>query len=194
MNMETVKHEGIFKSAQEAVVFACNYADQQYAMSPMAKILQRGAHGSGRGLIGLDGAAQSGMVLAELQRLDYWHMLVLVARSAPRREQCSCNHACCSGWKANPLYQDAVSQLSDLVVAGLGGAVTLRRFRIAVIARHFGEKLKVRDIAEDLGIPPRTAERHASAITAYLKDVEKTAWSSLYAQLDDAGMLISETA
>jgi hypothetical protein len=192
--METSRHEGIFRSAQEAVVFACNYADQQYAMSPMAKILQRGAHGSGRGLVGLDGAAQSGMVLAELQRMDYWHMLMLVARCAPRREQCSCNHACCSGWKANPIYQDAVSQLSDMLATALTVLPPVRPFRIAVIARFFGEKLKVRDIADDLGIPPRTAERHASAIAAYLKDVEKTAWSSLYAQLDDAGMLISETA
>jgi hypothetical protein len=66
------RHEGIFASAEEAITFACNYSSQQYALSPMAKILQRGAYGSGRGLVGLDGAGQAGMVFAELERFDYW--------------------------------------------------------------------------------------------------------------------------
>ncbi|CAN7610482.1 hypothetical protein LJR034_004681 [Caballeronia sp. LjRoot34] len=192
--MESVKHEGIFRSAHEAVVFACNYAAQQYAMSPMAKLLQRGSSGSGRGLIGLDGAAQSGMVLAELGNIDYVQMLVLVARCAPRKERCECNHSCCGGWKPNPLYRDAVSQLADLVVPALGGVFTLRRFRLAAIEKFFGEKLKMKDVAADLNIPPRTAERHASIINAYLKDTEKTAWTEWYGQLDYAGMLFSQNS
>jgi hypothetical protein len=192
--MDTLKHEGIFKSAHEAVVFACNYASQQYAMSPMAKLLQRGSTGSGRGLVGLDGAAQSGMVLAELGNIDYVHMLVLVARCAPRKERCECKHICCSGWKPNPLYRDAVSQLTDMVVPALGGVFTLRRFRLAVIEKYFGEKIKVKDVAADLNIPPRTAERHASIIKAYLRDTEKTGWTEWYGHLDGAGMLVSENA
>ncbi|MGP8437169.1 DNA-binding protein [Paraburkholderia fungorum] len=192
--METVKHDGIFKSAHEAVIFACNYAAQQYAMSPMAKLLQRGGSGSGRGLIGLDGAAQSGMVLAELQRIDYVQMLVLVARCAPRKERCECKHACCGGWKPNPLYRDAVSQLTELVIPALGGAFSLRRFRASVIEKFFGEKIKIKEIAGDLNIPPRTAERHASIINAYLKDVEKSAWTEWYGHLDEAGMIVSQNA
>jgi hypothetical protein len=190
--MEAVQHDGIFKSAHEAVIFACNYTAQQYAMSPMAKLLQRGGNGSGRGLVGLDGAAQSGMVLAELQHIDYMHMLVLVARSAPRKERCECSHACCSGWKANPIYRDAVSQLTDLVVPALAGAFSLRRFRLAVIEKYFGEKIKIKDVAADLGIPPRTAERHASLIKTHLKEAEKTAWTEWYGQLDGAGMIVSQ--
>lgn len=192
--MNAIQNDGIFKSAHEAIVFACNYAAQQYAMSPMAKLLQRGGRGSGRGLIGLDGAAQSGMVLAELQNIDYVQMLVLVARCAPRKERCECNHACCSGWRPNPLYRDAVSQLVDLVVPALGGAFTMRRFRLAVIEKFFGEKIVIKEVASDLNVPPRTAERHASIINAYLKDVEKNGWTEWYGHLDNAGMIIRETS
>jgi len=183
-------HEGIFKSAQEAVLFACHYSAQQYAMSPMAKLLQRGGSGSGRGLVGLDGAAQSGMVMAELGRMEHLRMLAVIARSAPRREQCSCMSACCSGWKVSPMFQDAVSQLSSACVDALEILPPVHRFRVAVIMRHFGEKLSVTDVSDNLGIPARTAGRHASAIAAYLKALEKSAWADLYDQLSESGMLI----
>ncbi|SDR47200.1 hypothetical protein SAMN05445850_4521 [Paraburkholderia tuberum] len=188
--MEAIRHEGIFKSAHEAIVFACNYTSQQYAMSPMAKLLQRGAHGSGRGLIGLDGAAQSGMVFAELDGLDYLQMLILVARNSPRKERCECTHSCCSGWKPNPIYRDAVSQLTELVMPVLGSAFSFRRHRYAVVDKYFGEKHDIKAIAEDLGLPPRTADRHASAIRKFLKDAEKDAWTKWYERLDAAGMLL----
>jgi hypothetical protein len=190
--MEAIRHDGIFKSAHEAIVFACNYTSQQYAMSPMAKLLQRGAHGSGRGLIGLDGAAQSGMVFAELASLDYAQMLTLIAKNSPRKERCECKHPCCSGWKANPIYRDAVSQLTELVMPALGSAFSYRRHRHAIVDKYFGEKHDIKAIAEDLGVPPRTADRHASAIRKFLKDLEKDAWTKWYGRLDSAGMLISE--
>ncbi len=188
--MQPAKHDGIFKSAQEAMVFACNFSDQQYALSPMAKILQRGPYGSGRGLSGLDGAAQSGMVLAEMEKLDNAHILMLVARCAPKRERCSCTHACCSGWKMNPAYRDAISQLADVVLKEVSAEITNRRFRVAVISKFFGEKITIKEAAADADLSLRTAERHAAAINRYLKDGEKAALTAFYARLDEVGMLM----
>ena len=188
--MEAIRHEGIFKSAHEAIVFACNYTSQQYAMSPMAKLLQRGAHGSGRGLTGLDGAAQSGMVFAELDGLDYVQMLILVAKNSPRKGRCECKHSCCSGWKPNPIYREAVKQLTEMVIPALGGSFSFRRHRHAIVDKYFGEKHDIKAIAEDLGLPPRTADRHASAIRKFLKDAEKDAWTKWCERLDAAGMLL----
>ncbi|WP_345815308.1 hypothetical protein AAGS40_23335 [Paraburkholderia sp. PREW-6R] len=188
--MEAIEQQGIFKSAYEAVVFACNFSSQQYALSPMAKILRQGAYGSGRDLIGLDGAAQSGMVLAELQRLDYVRMLTLVARTAPIKDECTCNHACCSGWVVNPARRDAVSQLTDVIIVALDTGVSNRRYREAAVSRYFGEKLKLAEVAERLDIPKRTAERYAMDIRRYLDGLEKAAWTELNERLDEIGMLL----
>ncbi|KVE50406.1 hypothetical protein [Burkholderia vietnamiensis] len=192
--MQAVKHEGIFKSPQEAIVFACNYSDQQYALSPMAKILQRGAYGSGRGLIGLDGAGQAGMVFAELHRLDYWQFVALVSSKIKRSEQCTCGFACCRGWKITKQFDEAVSQLADHVGEALMPVPPVKEFRRAVIMKYFGEKENVTIVAENLGIPPRTAERHAAAIRRYIKDLERNGLTKLSERLDEIGMLISETA
>ncbi len=188
------RHEGIFKSAQEAVLFACHFSSQQYAMSPMAKILQRGGSGSGRGLIGLDGAAQAGMVMAEVDKLQKPHAWAVKARSAPHREQCSCTSACCGGWKPNPVFNEALSWLADHLVEVLEVLPPLRAFRVGVLARYFGAKLSVADLADDHGIPKRTAERHAKAIVDAMKAIEKAAWADLYVRLEDVGMLIKGTA
>ncbi|MFM0326098.1 hypothetical protein [Caballeronia glebae] len=190
--MQAIRHEGIFKSAHEAVVFACNYASQQYAMSPMAKILQRRAGGSGRGLIGLDGAAQSGMVLAELQKMDKAQILAMVARSTPQRERCDCLHACCSGWRVSSMYRDAISELADIVVPVVGTEeVSNRRLRVAIIAKFFGDKtVVIKEVAHSLEITLRTAERQTSVINKYLKEQEKTGWTEFYARLDEIGMLL----
>ncbi|QBR00491.1 hypothetical protein [Paraburkholderia pallida] len=185
------RHEGIFSSADEAITFACNYSSQQYALSPMAKIMQRGAYGSGRGLVGLDGAGQAGMVFAELDRLDYWQMVALVAGKAIRSERCDCTRACCRGWKMTELFREAVFQLADHVAAALPVVPPVKEFRVAVIMKYFGEKVNPMDVAEKLEIPDHAAERHATAIRKCVRELKKNGLTALNERLDEIGMLLS---
>ncbi|HIC7213968.1 hypothetical protein [Burkholderia stabilis] len=184
------RHDGIFKSAEEAITFACNYSSQQYALSPMAKILQRGAYGSGRGLIGLDGAGQAGMVFAEIARLDYWQMVALVARKATRSESCDCLSPCCRGWRMTELFREAVSQLADEVARTARDVLPVKEFRVAVLRKYFGDKIHVLDEAEKLGIDEHPANRHATTIRKWIKDLEKNGMTALCERLDEAGMLV----
>lgn len=184
------RHEGIFRSAEEAITFACNYSSQQYAMSPMAKLLQGPARGSGRGLVGLDGAGQAGMVFAELQRIDYWQLAALVTRKLPRSERCDCCRACCRGWKLNPLFEEAVSQLADYVALTLTPVPPVKEFRVAVIMKYFGEKSEPIETAKHLGIPKNAAERHITAIRRCVKDLERDGLTAFSARLDEIGMLV----
>lgn len=184
------RHEGIFASAEEAITFACNYSSQQYALSPMAKILQRGAYGSGRGLVGLDGAGQAGMVFAELERFDYWQLLALVAGKVIRSQRCECGHACCRGWKMTDLFHEAVLQLADHVARVLPVVPPVKEFRVAVIMKYYGEKVHPEDVAEKLGIPEYAAERHTTAIRKCIRELQKDGLTALSERLDEIGMLV----
>lgn len=187
------RHEGIFRSAEEAITFACNYSSQQYAMSPMAKLLQGPSRGSGRGLVGLDGAGQSGMVFAELERIDYWQLVTLITGKLTRSERCDCNRSCCRGWKPNPLFEDAVSQLSDYVAITLKPLPPVKEFRVAVIMKYFGEKTDPLETAKNLGIPKKTAERHITAIRSFIRDLQKSGITALDERLGEIGMLLRTT-
>lgn len=183
-------NNGIFRSAQEAIVFACNYSSQQYAMSPMAKLLQGPSRGGGRGLIGLDGAGQAGMVFAELRRIDYWQLAALVTGKLERSERCDCHRSCCRGWKMNPLFEEAVSQLADYVALTLTPVPPVKAFRVAVIMKHFGEKVHILDRAESLGIKKASANLHATAIRKCIRELEKDGLTAFSARLDEVGMLL----
>lgn len=187
------RHEGIFESAEEAITFACNYSSQQYALSPMAKILQRGAYGSGRGLVGLDGAGQSGMVFAEIAGLDYWQMLAVMAGKMVRSERCDCTHSCCRGWKMTDVFREAVHQLADHVARVLPVVPQVKEFRVAVIMKFYGEKVHPQDVAEKLEIPEDAAERHITSIRKCIRDLQKSGLTALSERLDEVGMLIRIT-
>jgi hypothetical protein len=188
--MEATKN-GIFKSAQEAIMFACNFSSQQYAMSPMAKLLQGPSRGSGRGLVGLDGAGQAGMVFAELQRIDYWQLAVLVTGKLARSERCDCRRTCCRGWKLNPIFEEAVNQLADYVALTLTPVPPVKEFRVAVIMKYFGEKTDPLETARHLAIKKSAAERHITAIRKCIRDLEKSGLTALSTRLDEIGMLMS---
>lgn len=188
-------HEGIFRSAHESIVFALNYCEQQSAMSPMAKLMQQGAYGSGRGLVGLDGAGQAGMVMAEIEKLarrNYYMALSLLARCSQERIRCSCGQACCSRWKPNPIWREAVNQLGDFVLSHLAGSISNRVLRIAAIEKFFGRKVSIEQIAEDCGVHRNTAGQQINAIRKGLKDLEANAWSAYTAAIEENGMLIRE--
>ena len=190
--MEGSNQEGIFRSAHEAVVFALNFASQQYALSPIAKLMQGGALGSGRGLSGLDGAAQAGMVIAELAKLDYYHAVSLVARCATRQIRCSCSSPCCSGWRDSELWREAISIMTDHAIAALAGELSNREVRLASVQKHFGHKVTIQEIADDAGVHRETAGKQHAKIVGALKGLESRAWQAFSSALESGGMLIRE--
>lgn len=187
---KAVKHPGIMKSATEAMVFALNFSDQQYALSPMAMFLKRGFAGSGRGLIGLDGAGQAGMIWAEITQLDYYQALSLIARCTQKKMRCRCDAPCCSGWRPNVLWREATSQLCDHALAAVSGHISNRQLRLASTEKVFGEKVTLEDIADTVGVSRTTAQRQHAKIKDFLRTLEHRGWETLTAALEEKGMLI----
>lgn len=187
------QHEGIFKSAHEAIVFAVNFSGQQYAISPIAKMMQLGAMGSGRGLGGLDGAGQAGMVIAELCQVEYFAAVSLVARCSAPRSRCTCGSPCCSGWQDNSVWREAISQLTEYVLPALAGSFSNRALRVASVRKHFGEKLTIQEIADDVGVHRQTAGDQHGKVVKMLKEVEAKGWADFTGRLEECGMLQKDT-
>ncbi|MDF3940723.1 hypothetical protein P3W66_11830 [Achromobacter denitrificans] len=169
-----VKAEPLFPSAHAALVFALNYSMQQYDRPLMNRIasgeLTAGmAPGGGKGLSGLDGAGQAGMIRAELARLKPIEKAVLVAHAAPSQLPCACGVPCCSGWKTNPEWQDAMSVLNTAAASGaLSGCVSNGRLRSALIQRLFGARLTLAELAERYSVDDKTASAHHAKLKRWL--------------------------
>lgn len=69
--------EPVFDSLGNALTFAYRFSGQQFAR---AQNIDPTPLGSGRGLVGLDGAAQAGMILSEVKLCGSLEEMVLRAR------------------------------------------------------------------------------------------------------------------
>lgn len=168
--------EPLFKNSHEALRFAFSYSTQQYAQTPMSRLM-RGQLGSGKGLVGNDGAGQSGMLRERIDNaLSGLHVAIIVARFAPPWLPCDCRSPCCGGRRANPEWGAAIAYLTDEVVPVLAGRVSHRQLRKFLIERYFGadkdalgRKLTMEEIAEHCGVNRKTAASHDAKLRQFLR-------------------------
>lgn len=179
----------LFRSAHAALVFALNYSMQQYDRPLMNRVAGGPTKEEGKGLSGLDGAAQAGMIRAELARLLPLHQAMLVASIAPQQVPCECRAACCGGWKTNPEWSDAISELTTVAAAAaLSGCVSNGRLRSALIQRLLGAKATLADLAARHDVDEKTAGAHSAKLKRWLfgggegmpglHPVASTAWAN----------------
>lgn len=163
------KIEPMFKSAHAALVFALNYSMQQYDRPLMNKKASGPATGNGKGLSGVEGAGQAGMVRVELAQLAPIQQAVLIASVAPQQLPCGCNVSCCSGLKLNQEWADALRDLTTAAAAGaLSGCMSNGRLRSMLIQRLFGAKVTLSKLAEDHKVDERTVSAHHAKLKRWL--------------------------
>ena len=157
----------LFVSAHSALVFAFNFSGQNYDR-PMMNRLASPAVGTGKGLVGLDGAAQAGFVRAEVQGLGPLAEAILIARIAPRHMPCHCRSSCCGGKKANREWSNAIGYLADYVrTTALAGCTANGIMRREYVVRYFSrkeERTSLEDLSERHDVDRHTASAHASKV------------------------------
>lgn len=177
--------EPLFKNATEAVTFAFNFSNQQYARSLMANMMQRvGAIGTGKGLVGLDGAAQAAMVLCELDRLEVYEQAAITARSARSRVECPC----CLQEAMSPERAAAIRALATYTVVAIPG-ISHMHLRRAMVSKYFGIHVDLQGIAKRCGVARSTAYSHYSPISESLRFLENKAQANLEDRLQLSGMV-----
>ena len=165
--LETNTGEAMFSSAHAALVFAFNFSGQSYDR-PMMNRMADGPKRSGKGLVGLDGAGQAGMIRREVADLGALFEAIITASFAPRTLPCSCRRSCCSGHTANPEWSDAIGYITQAAVGQLSGSVSNYRLRRGIVMRAFGEKVSISELATACGVNRDTASAHNEKVSAWL--------------------------
>ncbi len=198
--------EPLFRSAHEALVFAYNFSLQASTpMTPVAKLM-RGPVGPGRGLGGLDGAGQAGIIRAKIAELGKVGAAIITARIAPRTTKCECRAACCSGLRPNREWADALSTLADTIrhtaLAGCTSDGIMRREYVLRYFSHRSERAPLEELARKYSIDRHTVGAHYAKVTRWLRGdtrysaegadfsgMEQWAFDAITQKLIDAGIV-----
>ena len=176
--------EPVFETTRHALVFAFRFSSEQYGEGTLGKLLRRGA-GSGRGLSGLDGAGQAGMVLAAVWRLKDIERAAIVARFSPRSEPCPC----CGGAKMPDIWREAVETLAEWCIPT---GVSNIRCRRALVGKYFGlPGVEFAALAAAHQINRKTVAEHYRAMVRLLADVEALAQAAVDDVFKGAGMVLA---
>jgi hypothetical protein len=171
----------LFKNPHDALVFGLNFSSQQYALSPMSKML-KGGGGSGKGLVALDGSGQAGMIRARIERMgDPLQKASIIARYAARTEDCPC----CGNQKMLSEYKEALMMLSTWAAQFVSGSANAHRLRFGVVQAYFDKKTTISKLAESLGTPKRTAYDQKARIWPELSKLDKAAQECIGDMLAD---------
>ena len=169
-----MQDEILFNSAHGALVFAFNFSGQAYDR-PMMNRLATPSVGTGKGLVGLDGAGQSGFIRAEVKAMGKLSEAIIIARIAPRSTPCACTSPCCSGHKPNKEWTDAIATLSDHVrTTALAGCIANGLMRREYVVRYFTHKdqrISLEALADKYEIDRHTVSAHAGKVTAYFAGI-----------------------
>lgn len=164
-------NEPLFQSAHAALLFAYNFHG-----SPAMSIMNRMIINPGdtiappsKGLAGLDGAAQAGMIRRHVAGLGKFHESLIIAEFAPRVHPCSCRSSCCSGYTRNQEWSDAVNYIADIVRTGaLNDHKTTHPIRRACVEKFMGAPITLVMMAKNLSLDEDTVSKMIGKVKKYL--------------------------
>lgn len=168
--------EPLFETAHHALLFAFNFSDQQYERPLMNRLADDPVGHVSKGLSGMDGAAQAGMIFGRMKLLPELSQHIIFAQYAPPTIRCDCGRSCCTGRKPNELWEYAINEISRASITGATvGVLSYRILRDAIVRKMFGVKVDIVAAAERCGLSERSAYDHQAAIKRWLdgKRVQK---------------------
>jgi hypothetical protein len=195
----------LFPSPHAALKFAFNFTHGTLKRPSINVLAGKGGGPIGRGLVGLDGAAQAGMVRAELEALaapDHEGRArpalalvrrnIITARFAPESEPCSCRSPCCRGVRDAGEWRAAIVLLVEFVLLeGLGGTKSHYRLRQAVVHRYFGRHESLIAIAETCHVNRDTASELNKRVVERFRSEERQAMDEITTRLRRSGIVPS---
>lgn len=150
-------------------------------------------------LRGLDGAGQAALIAKQLDYLEPAQKDCVIARYKAWKLPCSCRAPCCSGYRKNPAWSQAISRICVSLkedaelsrIKGRKGLSTPPQMRTALVERFFvPEKLLViAELAERCGVTPQTVMTHKQPIEKYLYETLRLGISQMDQILNQLGIV-----
>ena len=172
----------LFRSAHEALLYAYTYSDArghavaaaaERQIATFARDRYGRTPGSGRGLVGLDGAAQAGMIQAEIARMHPLLRDAIEARFAVldvSRRQMACARLALRARHAVACPLDAL---------------------VMLMRREHGLRVSTGRVADDHDVADRTVRRWNSTLRRWLRDVRQRSMDDAERRLCEAGVVES---
>jgi len=159
----------LFTSTHSALAFAFNHSERQGVPNLLQRMADRDRE-PGRGLVGLDGAAQAGMILREVFQLPALQRAVIICKFARPKPCGHCGTLVDTSERVQAI--EALAQHTLSVLAAERPNLALRR---ALVRRHFGQKVSMQDLAKQCGVHQNTATNHWRKVQKLLKALEHEA-------------------
>lgn len=186
-NMEAVDEE-LFEFITGALTFALNYRHGTMKRPSITQLMK--SERAGRGLGGLDGAAQAAMIKSQMDWLPEHRRNILAAKFTAATTPCECRSECCRGWRENPDWSAALNEVTKYAFAqGLAGPVAVPRVFRSLIARHFGVRENFITLAAAAGLNRHTVGEQYKAIHEHLKTEGRYALWDAEGVLKEAGVV-----
>ncbi len=164
--------EPLFDSMHAALTFAYRYSGQQYSPSIMAQMM-RSHIGTGKGLSGLDGAAQAGLIRGLIGKLHKQDQAMISARFAADEHE----------------RIEAMLFFVPVVIAAYPTGVHSRRAADVLIQKWFGARLNINGAAEEIGVHRNTAGPMWAATNRILRETLERAEEAAFQELRAAGII-----
>lgn len=178
-----IADEPLFDSAHQALMFAYTFAANQHAVAAAverqisdlgAQRYERLRHVS-RGLHGLDGAGQAGMIKRQVESLpSHAQRRVIEARFAILDR---------------PMQVTAMRELTLIVMKRLHVERSEVELVASLVQRWFGARCTLIQLQEQSGLSARTITTRWSAVHRRLGIIDTLAMNTIYKRLQDAGVL-----
>jgi hypothetical protein len=183
----------LFNSVPAALGFAFNFNGLSYERPAVYRMATPSKSGSSKGLHGLDGAAQAGMICAKVATLGPLDKNLLMARFCHPSQPCECGVPCCSGRKPNNQWTQAIAYLADYILhTALAGCVSQSLLRKDYVLRYFTRKetkLGIEALAKKHQVARNTVSTHLVRVNKTLKQLESTAERAAEDILQAAGLV-----
>lgn len=180
--------EPLFRSTHEALKFAFGYMDHQSPSTPLMQMIvssgDRLPIGNDKGLIGLDAAAQAGMILAEVCRLSDDQHNVIVARYYRSMHEC----LCCGQDAPREEWKAAIDALSHCVELE-GVHRTVRRMMVEKAI--CGGRLDIEMMGKRYSLSKSATYRQLTDIKTKFRKIERIAMINLDNAFMDNGVLVA---
>lgn len=177
--MTETKSEALFESGYDACRFAYCYSGQQYAMTALAKMMKGGPCGTGKGLVGLDGAAVAGTVKRHVEGMPFPMPVAIACRHEINREKA----------------RQYAMLLVQFVIPALGTGAHHRRLVHALVCLYFGirdangKKIKISDLCDKYDLSADTMTRRKAAAFKRLREIESASQCVIDEALKAAGIV-----
>lgn len=194
----------LFTSAYSALTFAYHFNGTNVVTPSLGLPTQ----GNGRGLGGLDGAAEAGNIKRIVSGFGADCQAVIVARFMPDRMVCNCGRQCCKGWYTNLGWISALRHIAEMLKQDCFNGSGDAEYRKDIVAQYFLKKQQREHMDEiagrlmrrsrDRSVSTSTAYRHLKAVTVFLrstktrKGAEQVYLDAVDAELRRAGIVGDE--